>query len=30
MTGQMAINVTAPGKPDEMDYQEKFVKDELK
>jgi len=30
MTGQMTINVTAPGKPDEMDYQEKFVKDELK
>jgi beta-galactosidase len=30
MTGQMTINVTAPGKPDEIDYQEKFVKDELK
>jgi beta-galactosidase len=29
-TGQLNIEVTAPGKPDEMNYQEQFEKDEIK
>lgn len=29
-TGQLNIDVTAPGKPDEMNYQERFEKDEIK
>jgi hypothetical protein len=27
--GQVIIDVTAPGKPDEMNYKEKFAVDEL-